>query len=151
MDSFILPALGHVGLVVWDVEQYAAYLAGVLGIHDFDIYDFNALTARVAGEEIENFRLKIGIGCISGGVQIELIEPVADGGFFREHLKIHGNGFNHLAFRVEDLEKWRSNLEKKSLPIVFEATVFDEIRGERRIFYTKMNGLNYYYEFAQVV
>jgi hypothetical protein len=100
---------------------------------------------------IEDFRLKIGIGCFPNEVKIELIEPIADGGFFTEHLEIHGNGFNHLAFYVEDLEKCRSYFENKGLPIVFKVKVFDEIRGERRVFYTKLNGLNYYYEFAKVV
>ena len=33
MDSFFLPALGHVGLVVWDVEQYVTYLEDVLGLN----------------------------------------------------------------------------------------------------------------------
>lgn len=151
MDTFNLPALGHVGLVVWDVDQYTTYLVDTLGMNKFEIYNFDAKKARVRGKEIEGFRLKIGIGCFSNGVKIELIEPIVDGGFFTEHLKTHGNGFNHLAFYVENHVKWRSYFEKKGLPIVFETTVFDEIRGERHVFYTKMNGLNYYYEFAKVL
>lgn len=150
MNSIVLPELGHVGLVVWDVEQYATYLADILGMDKFETYDFNATTARVRGKEIEGFCLKIGIGRFSNGVKIELIEPIEDGGFFTEHLKIHGNGLNHLAFYVEDLQKWRSYFVKKGLPILFEANVFDRKRGERHVFYTKMNGLNYYYEFAKV-
>jgi hypothetical protein len=150
VDGIVLPKLGHVGLVVWDIEQYTTNLTDVLGMNKFEIYDFNATQARVRGKEIEKFCLKIGIGCFSNGVKLELIEPIMDGGFFTEHLKIHGNGFNHLAFYVEDLQKWRTYFEGRGFPIVFETIVFDEIRGKRHVFYTKLNGLNYYYEFAHI-
>jgi methylmalonyl-CoA/ethylmalonyl-CoA epimerase len=151
VNSIVLPELGHVGLVVSDIDRYTFYLSDILGMDKFETYDFNATTARVRGKEIEGFCLKIGIGRFSNGVKIELIEPIEDGGFFTEHLKCHGNGFNHLAFYVEDLQEWRKYFEKKGFPIVFETTVYDKIRGKRHVFYTKLNGLNYYYEFAKIV
>jgi len=145
-----LPELGHIGLVVNNVENYANLLSDKLGMHEFDIYYFEPNIARVKGEKIESFKLKIAISEFTNKVKIELIQPIIDGGFFSEYLKQKGNGINHLAFYVQDLKKWREYFLENGCKIFYEATAQDKIRGKRQVFYTKINDLNYYYEFAQL-
>jgi methylmalonyl-CoA/ethylmalonyl-CoA epimerase len=145
-----LPELGHVGLVVDNVENYANLLSDKFGMHEFDIYYFEPSIAMVKGKIIESFKLKIAISEFINKVKIELIQPINDGGFYSQYLKQHGNGINHLAFYVEDMKRWREYFLENGCKIFYEATVQDEIRGKRDVFYTKINNLNYYYEFAQL-
>lgn len=145
-----IPELGHIGLVVDNVENYANLLSDKLGMREFDIYYFEPSIARVKGEKIESFKLKIAISEFINKVKIELIQPIIDGGFYSEYLKQNGNGINHLAFYVQDIKKWRKYFLENGCKISYEAIVQDKIRGKREVFYTKINDLNYYYEFAQL-
>ncbi|MCJ7647776.1 MAG: VOC family protein [Candidatus Lokiarchaeota archaeon] len=145
-----IPELGHIGLVVDNVENYDNLLSDKLGMREFDIYYFEPSIARVNGEKIESFKLKIAISEFINKVKIELIQPIIDGGFFSEYLKRNGNGINHLAFYVQDIKKWREYFLENGCKIFYEAIAQDEIRGKRQVFYTKINDLNYYYEFAQL-
>lgn len=150
VKSIKLPELGHIGLVVNNVENYANLLSDKLGMDKFDIYYFEPSIARVNEKKIESFKLKIAISEFNNKVKVELIEPIIDGGFYREYLKQKGNGINHLAFYVQDIKRWREYFLENGYKIFYEAIAQDKIRGKRQIFYTKLNDLNYYYEFAQL-
>jgi len=150
LNTLTLPNLGHVGLVVSDIPKFLDHFVNLFGITNFEIYNFEAVEAKLFDKQINDFCLKIAIGSFINNIKIELIEPINDGGFYTKYLDKYGNGLNHLAFYVNNISKWRQYFIDNNLPIVFEAIVVDEIRGERHIFYTKLKELNYYYEFAEV-
>jgi hypothetical protein len=48
-----------------------------------------------------------------GGLQLELVQPVSGQSVQREFLRKHGEGINHLGFRVTDLQAGIAKLVKK--------------------------------------
>jgi len=149
VDGMKLPELGHIGVVVDNVSKYAEILSTMLGMKKFEIYYFEPNVAILKGEKIKPFKLKIGISEFNNGIKFEIIQPIIDGGFFRKFLEQEGNGINHLAFYVQNIKEWEKYFSENGFKIFFKAVIEDKNSGKRQIFYTKLKGLNYYYEFAQ--
>jgi catechol 2,3-dioxygenase-like lactoylglutathione lyase family enzyme len=53
-----------------------------------------------------------------GQVALEILEPVGEGTSWREFLDRHGEGVQHIAFQVNDLDGSLRRLEKLGLPVV---------------------------------
>ena len=56
-----------------------------------------------------------------GPIWIELIEPVAEGTFWMDFLKTKGEGMQHLAYRVEDIEKTEAELIAAGFNIIYRS------------------------------
>lgn len=97
----------QIGLVVKDIEKASEKWAAILGFSEIPqpiITDgFNKANTHFKGKPTEAqaklafFRLE--------NITIELIEPVGKKSTWYEHLKKHGEGFHHIAFNVEGMEK----------------------------------------------
>lgn len=81
--------IDHIGAPTWDADAAAAF--------------YEAAGVPVAFEQtIEEHGIRavfIGID----GVYLELLEPIGEGPT-KEFLERHGNGFQHVAYRVEDVD-----------------------------------------------
>jgi catechol 2,3-dioxygenase-like lactoylglutathione lyase family enzyme len=55
----------------------------------------------------------------SGGLEIELIEPVSGEGPHREMLEKHGEGVHHVRFRVDDLEPPLARLKDMGFTVIW--------------------------------
>lgn len=85
---------------------------------------FTVLEPQVAAQTPEGFGLvhvKVALAWI-GGLQIELIEPVA--GYVRHYADVLDGGdairHHHIGLRVEDWEATRDALHREGAPIVYE-------------------------------
>ena len=95
------PGLFQQGIVVADIVAAQIALGAVMGCDrwvtlppaDLD-YDLRGRTVSCA--------LDLAFGR-SGGVQVELLQPVRGEGLHVEFLAAHGPGLHHLGFRVDDL------------------------------------------------
>jgi methylmalonyl-CoA/ethylmalonyl-CoA epimerase len=99
----------HIGAVVRDVDKAGDYYQS-LGIVD-------EATGRVT---MEGKKAKlIGRFIHIGSLLLELWQPVRGETVQQEFLNSRGEGINHIAFNVDDLDRERDKLVEKGIPVVF--------------------------------
>jgi catechol 2,3-dioxygenase-like lactoylglutathione lyase family enzyme len=128
------PEVGHIGVVVRDIERVVRYYSSVFGIGPFEVYDFVPFKAWIYGKEAKPFKLKIAVADM-GSVKLELIEVIHGDPPHRAFLNTHGEGVQHIAFYVENYDEWKSYAQGGGIDLLFEAEIEDEVRGRRRAFY----------------
>jgi methylmalonyl-CoA/ethylmalonyl-CoA epimerase len=117
----------HIGVVVRDVDKTVEYYQS-LGI-------VNEATDRVT---MEGKKAKlIGRFIHIGSLLLELWQPVRGETIQQAFLDSRGEGVNHIAFHVDDLDKEKGELAEKGIPVVF--TVRDE-NGYMAYFDTRKSG-----------
>src|SRR5512135_996868 len=110
--SLKFPNVGHIGVVVKDIERVIEYYSPVFGIGPFEIYDFRPHKAWVRGHEVKPFELRIATAAV-GPANLELIQVVRGAPPHRDFLKVHGEGLQHLGFYVENYDEWKSYVSEK--------------------------------------
>ena len=80
----------HIGIVVADLDEAVTRYERVYGVSCRHVETLDELSVRIAYLPV-------------GEVTLELAEPIGEGGRVARFLREHGEGFHHLAFRVEDL------------------------------------------------
>jgi len=128
------PNVGHIGAVVKNIDRVIEYYSRVFGIGPFEIYDFHPRKARVRGQEVKPFELKIATADV-GSAKMELIQVIRGGPPHREFLEVHGEGLQHLGFYVKNYDEWKSYILKERIEILCEIEAEDQVRGKRRAFY----------------
>ncbi|HLR70909.1 MAG TPA: VOC family protein [Pseudogracilibacillus sp.] len=99
--------LDHVGIIVENLEDSIAKYEKVLGIKLDRIEDYGDGLLKIAFLPI-------------GDVLIELIKPLKPGSDAWDFLQENGEGIEHLAFRVDDLEKELSRVMEQKIPVMDE-------------------------------
>jgi predicted enzyme related to lactoylglutathione lyase len=115
-----LPPVYQLGFVVSDIERACKHYEAVFGTGPFSqIIDVNMDGALLRGKPIDT-TIKVAF-VQSGGVQIELIQPVAGENLYTEFLEARGEGIHHLAYQVEaeDLEAVKAAFSEKVGESVF--------------------------------
>ena len=84
--------LDHVSMAVREVEDYLPLLTKLFGMK----------LARRFDHPDEGYRGVV-LDIPGGNVQLEVIEPVGEGGFLTRFLEERGPGLHHVAFEVEDV------------------------------------------------
>jgi len=128
------PKVGHIGVVVKNIDRVIEYYWPVFGIGPFDIYDFRPYKAWVFGQEVKPFELKIATADI-GTTRMELIQVVRGEPPHRNFLQVHGEGLQHLGFYVENYDESKSYAREEGIDILCEIEAEDWVRGKRRAFY----------------
>ena len=132
--QFRFPRIGHIGVVVKDVEKVVQYYSSVFGIGPFDIYDFKPRKAWLRGKEVRPFQLKIATADL-GQATLELIQVIHGEPPHRDFLNVHGEGLQHIGFYVDNYDEWKSYVKGEGIEVLCEAEIEDQIRGKRRAFY----------------
>lgn len=106
-EKFGKANITQIGLVVKDIEKSSEKWAAILGFSEkpqvIITDEFEKANTHFRGKptgaqaKLAFFRLE--------NITIELIEPVGKKSTWYEHLKKHGEGFHHIAFNVEGMEK----------------------------------------------
>lgn len=113
-----LAAIDHVGAPTWDARAAASFFtrAGVPVVHEETVDDYN----------IEAVFLDF------DGVYLEFLEPTGPGPT-KTFLERHGPGFQHLAYRVDDLDDTITKLRAHGARFQTEEPI-DGVGGARVIF-----------------
>ena len=116
--------LWHIGLSVKNIEQAVSYYKA-LGGKTADDNPAHVLDSA----SFENFKTygktdappwKIKIKMIQlGPLGLELTEPVEGGNYNETYMDEHGEGANHIAFQVDELEKEVDELAAKGVPAMY--------------------------------
>jgi methylmalonyl-CoA/ethylmalonyl-CoA epimerase len=110
--------LTQVGIVVKDVEQVSKRLIE-LGFGPFE-------TLKLPPERQELFRGKPALADAKimsapfGGVQIELVQPLAKESPHREYLENKGEGIQHVLVMVDDIEAEIKRLTEKGCTVLLD-------------------------------
>ncbi len=100
-----LSRISQIGMVVKDLDKSMEAYWRVFGVGPWRVYTFgpetaNELTYRGAPA---NYHIRIGQASV-GGISLELIQPLDGDTVHKEFLEKHGEGVQHLNFRLEGLE-----------------------------------------------
>lgn len=98
-----LLGIDHIGILVKNIDS-AMKVYSVMGLKPALI------------EENEAYKVKIAFLPVSGGVLVELIEPIGPGRL-KEQLENYGEGIDHIAFKVDDIEKSLRELKEQGISL----------------------------------
>jgi methylmalonyl-CoA/ethylmalonyl-CoA epimerase len=117
--------LWHIGLSVKNLDQAVEYYKSLGGKAD------DAPGHILDSANFKNFRTygkstappwKIKIKMVQlGPLMLELTEPVEGGNYNETYMDQHGEGVNHAAYQVDDLETEVKELEGKGVPVMYHA------------------------------
>jgi len=127
-----LGPISHIGIAVEDCEKAAAFWERVFGVGPFsiDVYELNAETHfKFKGKPAEA-RMKAAIA-YSGKVFIELVEVMEGESPHTEFLRAHGEGLQHVAFSVKDIERVVADLAAEGLEPILDYRFQTEQNGHR--------------------
>lgn len=100
-----LQAISQIGMVVKDLDKSMEAYWRVFGVGPWRVYTFGPETARdmTYRGKPASYHIRIGQATI-GGISLELIQPLDGDTVHREFLEKHGEGVQHLNFRLPDLD-----------------------------------------------
>ena len=104
-DNGILKQIDHIGIAVCNLNQ------------SLQTYErlFKAKATHV--EVMEELSLKMAFIPV-GEVMLELLEPITVGkGRIAEFLESHGEGFHHVAYRVDNLDQLLAEMKKNGVKL----------------------------------
>ena len=108
----------QIGVIVRDIDQAVSFYES-LGIGPFEspkgpapIFD-----RQVYGKPAPDVKNRISTAQM-GAIQLELVQPVSGKSLQMEFLERHGEGVNHLAFFVDDLEGEVAELVQKGFRVI---------------------------------
>ena len=103
----MIEKIDHIGIAVRNLEEAKDIYSGLLGL------------AAGETEELEEQKL-VASSLLAGDVKIELLEPTHPDGPVGRFIGKRGEGFHHIAFRVEDIEECLEELKAKGMKLIDE-------------------------------
>jgi len=110
--------LNHIGVVVEDIEKAAEFYSSTFGLGPFSIDTYTLENVSYRGNPV-NAKMKAAFA-FSGDFMIELVEVIEGETPHTEFFKAKGDGVQHLAFPVDDMETSLKVLAEKGIVPIFE-------------------------------
>jgi methylmalonyl-CoA/ethylmalonyl-CoA epimerase len=99
--------IDHIGIAVKSIDEAKKFWEGVLGV-------------KLTGEEvIPEQKVKVGFFPM-GESEVELLESTDPEGPVAKFIEKKGEGIQHIAFRVENIEKTLEDLKAKGIKLIDE-------------------------------
>jgi methylmalonyl-CoA/ethylmalonyl-CoA epimerase len=99
--------IDHLGIAVKSIDDGKNFWTGVLGL------DFEG-TETVEEQKVTTAFFPVGES------EVELLESTADDGPVAKYIEKRGEGIQHVAFRVEDIEAALAELKEKGIRLIDE-------------------------------
>ena len=142
--------ISHIGFVARDREEVVAKISTLFGVSEWRSFDFIPARAWFCGKEVTGHAVKVSMGVmVEGTCRIEVIEPLAGEGIYRDFLRSGRCGLHHFAFEVDDYPYWRDRFQHSGVDIIFEAEGGNELEGYIRNFYVQDQALGTIYEIME--
>lgn len=134
-----MPPVGHIGVVVKDLEKATFELKKLYGLEGLDkFYNFIPMRCWAWGKEIEKCRIKICMVDWIDGLKLEILQPVMGEIEHERFVRECGGGMHHTAYYVEDYPGYRDFVLQNDGEIIFETETEDDVRGYRRCLYARL-------------
>lgn len=115
----LLSRFHHVGVVVKNMDEAVEYYQA-LGIGPFESLNLVQIDRRVYGKPAPDVKV-IAKGAQMGPIGFELVQPVSGKSVQKEFLESRGEGINHIAFLVDDIEEAISIMVEAGYKVVSHA------------------------------
>ena len=103
----MIEKIDHIGIAVKSVKETSKLLSNILGL-------------KVAGEEIvEEQKVKVAFLSL-GDSELELLESTSTEGPIARFIEKKGEGIQHIAFRVNNIEEVLEKLKKEGVRLIDE-------------------------------
>lgn len=103
----IVEKIDHIGIAVRSIEQTLNIYTDILGL-------------KLGGHEVvEEQKVKVAFIPV-GESKIELLESTESDGSIAKFIQKYGEGIQHMAFRVDDIEKTLQELKQKGVRLIDE-------------------------------
>ncbi len=103
----MIKKIDHIGIAVKSIEKASELFNNILGL-------------KVAGEEIvEEQKVKVAFLPL-GDSELELLESTSPDGPIARFIEKKGEGIQHIAFRVDNLEKVLEKLKEEGVRLIDE-------------------------------
>ena len=103
----MIEKIDHIGIAVKSVKETSELLSNILGL-------------KVAGEEIvEEQKVKVAFLPL-GDSELELLESTSPEGPIARFIEKKGEGIQHIAFRVNNIEEILEKLKKEGVRLIDE-------------------------------
>ncbi|MDO9530217.1 MAG: methylmalonyl-CoA epimerase [Syntrophales bacterium] len=99
--------LDHIGVAVNSIEEALKLYEGVLGLKLEEV------------ETVEEQNVKVAFLPV-GDTEVELLESTSPDGPIAKYIEKKGEGMQHLAFRVENIEEALKELKEKGVRLIDE-------------------------------
>ncbi len=106
----------QIGILVRNMDRAVEYYES-LGIGPFKTQTIRSIDRMVYGKPAKDLKNLV-MATQVGPIELELVQPVSGESVQKEFLEKHGEGINHLAFLVDDLEQEVAKLQKKGFKVV---------------------------------
>jgi len=97
--------LDHIGIAVKDLDQAMKLYRDAFGIEPSMVYESSYTKAKIAFFPI-------------GEVRIELMQPVNPDSVLGKFLEKKGEGIQHIAYKVKDVDRSLTELEEKGVQLI---------------------------------
>jgi methylmalonyl-CoA/ethylmalonyl-CoA epimerase len=108
--------LDHIGIAVESLDEALKLYSGLLGLEHVG-------TELVEEQKVRTAFLPLGSGGLGGaeaGTELELLESTDPEGPIGKFIAARGQGVQHLAFRVEDIEAALAELKSAGIRLIDE-------------------------------
>ena len=103
----MIEKIDHIGIAVKSIKETSELLSNILGL-------------KVAGEEIvEEQKVKVAFLPLSDS-ELELLESTSPDGPIARFIEKKGEGIQHIAFRVNNIEETLDKLKKEGVRLIDE-------------------------------
>ncbi len=99
--------LDHVGIAVKNLDETIGFYKDVLGLELADV------------EVVEEQKVKVAFLPV-GDTEVELLESTSDDGPIAKYIERNGEGVQHLAFLVENIEEAIAEMQEKGMRMIDE-------------------------------
>jgi len=115
----------HVSVIVRDMEKAVKYYES-LGIGPFEqtLGRASNVYREVYGKPAPDVK-NIEMTAQMGPIRFALIQPISGESVQKEFLEKHGEGVDHIGFRVDDLERETAELTQKGFKVVSSIRIGD--------------------------
>lgn len=103
----MIKKVDHIGIAVKDLAETLKLYEGMLGLK------------AVETEVVEEQKVKVAF-LPTGDSEVELLESTSPDGPIAKYIEKNGEGIQHLAFRVENLEQRLAELKEKGVRLIDE-------------------------------
>jgi methylmalonyl-CoA/ethylmalonyl-CoA epimerase len=117
----VLPPVEQIGIVVKDLDRSMAFYQSMFGWGPFRVSESTVKGCLYRGRPTD-CRLKMAFAK-SGSVEIELIQVLEGESIHTEFLSEHGEGIQHLRFRVQNVDEILKEWAKKGIKPVWQHTL----------------------------
>jgi len=103
----MIKKIDHIGIAVKSIEKASELFNNILGL-------------KVAGEElVEEQKVKVAFLPL-GDSELELLESISPDGTIARFIEKKGEGIQHIAFRVDNIEKVLEKLKEEGVRLIDE-------------------------------